>query len=95
MRYDHPVQILRDTKTAGPTARAAFDISAKVLEEYEKDKGVTFEALDTETLDAVKKHYSAMMGHFVYFAPVESGEAYVTQVNDLLSSLRDLFGLED
>ena len=84
MRYDHPVQILRDVKTAGPTARAAFDISAKVLEEYEKDKGVTFEALDTETLARVKE---------LYAQTTASRVAY--DVPELLGALRDLLGLED
>lgn len=88
-RRDHPARILRETETNGHMARTMFDVSAKILEEYEKKHDVVFEALDVMTLAEVKRLYRELSKLQMIDENAPSVAA------DLMDELRDLLGLDE
>lgn len=91
--YDHPARVL-NTYAADAYARDgdtsargnAYSTAATRLLGYELENGITFAALDNETLDAVRAAWQQ----------VTSGEGNQgLAMADLVGEIRDLLGLEE
>lgn len=75
--WDHPAVLLDGTANA---------FGAKHLREHEALHGVTFAALHTETLDALRESYAE-------WASSENDNARLRGIDGVLNAVRDLFGL--
>lgn len=89
--YDHPARVLRaaadslmDRFPATPEEKAeatTLHVAAATLDTYEREHGVTFAALSTEGLKAVREEWEKGVNGDVR--------------NDLFGTVRDLLGLDD
>lgn len=89
-RHDHPVTILREFTGELPTGhqeKGGVIRAREVLEAYQHEHGVTFEALDKEAFAVVKEAWERLTS-------LPEGPARTAAQDDFFNGTRDLLGLE-